>query len=91
MKLFLDAKRQPDVDWVWSRTAHGAITMLKGGCVEKISFAPDQPNLVEPVLDWMIENDSPADRAIHKVTAKPKFFRKLFRSAAQPVPQDMAS
>lgn len=65
MKLWLDTKREPDVSWVWSRTAHGAITMLKGGCVEMISFAPDQHKMVNEVVDWMIENDSPARRSVH--------------------------
>ena len=65
MKLWLDAKREPEVDWVWSRTAQGAITMLRGGCVEKISFAPDQSKMINEVLDWMIENESRAARSIH--------------------------
>lgn len=92
MKIWLDTKRQPDVDWVWSKTPAGAITMLAGGCVEKISFAPDQPNLVGPVVDWMIEQDSPARTAVHSPTAKAKKPRKLFRSAAQvPMPETEAS
>ena len=88
MKLFLDKKRQPDVDWVWSKTVGGAIAMLKGGCVEKISFAPDQPDLVAPVVDWMIENESTSKRAVHPTGARAKKYRKLLRSAVQADPQE---
>ena len=88
MKLWIDENRQPDVDWVWSKTSHGAITMLRGGCVEKVSFAPDQPGLVEPVLDWMIGNDSPARTAVHSSGAKAAKFRKLLRCPVQSSPQE---
>lgn len=88
MKLWVDADRPPDVDWVWSKTTQGAITMLKGGCVERISFAPDQPDLVEPVLDWMISNESEAKRAVHPRSARAKNFHKLLRSAVQVAPPE---
>lgn len=91
MKVWLDSRRQPDVDWVWSKTSHGAIVMLSGGCVEKISFAPDQPHLVEPVVDWMIENDSTSRRAMHKTGARAKKHRNLIRIAAQPDPDRRAA
>lgn len=66
MKLWLDAHRQPEVDWVWARTARCAIVMLRGGCVERISFAPDQRELVSPVVDWMINNEvHPGSREVH--------------------------
>lgn len=65
MKLWLDELREPEVSWVWSRTAQGAIRMLSGGCVERISFAPDQYPLIRPVVDWMIENLHDADRSMH--------------------------
>jgi hypothetical protein len=77
MKIWLDADRQPDVDWVWPKTVGCAIVLLSGGCVEKISFAPDQPDLVEPVVDWMIRHDSPARRAVHKPTAQARKPRHL--------------
>lgn len=69
MRLWLDAHREPDVRWVWSKTVGGAITMLAGGCVEKISFAPDQRDLVAPVVDWMIENEVHPARTVHTHTA----------------------
>lgn len=68
MKLWLDEKREPSVDWVWARTAHCAITMLRGGCVERISFAPDQRSVVKPVVEWMIANDVHPGRQTHKRT-----------------------
>ena len=66
MKLWLDAKREPDVEWVWAKTAHCAITMLRGGCVERISFAPDQRRIVAEVVEWMIANDVHPGRRTHK-------------------------
>jgi hypothetical protein len=66
VKLWLDAKREPEVSWVWAKTAHCAIAMLRGGCVERVSFAPDQHPMVEEVLEWMIENESRADRSVHR-------------------------
>lgn len=69
MKVWLDAKREPDPDWVWCKAECSAIAMLKGGNVEYISFAPDQRKLVAAVTDWMIENDvHPERREIHKRT-----------------------
>lgn len=88
MKLWLDAKREPDVDWVWSKTAHGAIVMLRGGCVEKISFAPDQREMINEVLDWMIENESRADRTIHPRNGGVKYSRGLVKVT---VPKSAAS
>lgn len=82
MKLWLDAKREPEVDWVWAKTAHCAIVMLQGGCVEKISFAPDQRKTINQVLDWMIEHESRADRAIHLRTDGAKKPRKLLKLRA---------
>jgi hypothetical protein len=69
VKLWLDAHREPDVNWVWAKTAHCAIVLLRGGCVEAISFAPDQRDLVAPVVDWMIENEVHPARAVHATTA----------------------
>jgi hypothetical protein len=66
MKLWLDTTREPEPNWVWAKTAHCAIVMLTGGCVERISFAPDQAAIVTPVLDWMLANNSPARRSVHK-------------------------
>jgi hypothetical protein len=86
MKVWLDSRRQPDVDWVWSQTSTGAVILLRGGCVEKISFAPDQPDLVEPVVDWMIENGVTTGRATHKTTARAKKHRKLLQIPAQDDP-----
>jgi hypothetical protein len=65
MKLWLDEHREPEVRWVWARTSHLAILLLRGGNVEKISFAPDQRNIVAPVVDWMIENGVHPVRRIH--------------------------
>lgn len=62
MKLWVDAKREPDVDWVWTRTVRGAVAMLAGGNVERISFAPDQRDLVSEVVDWMIAAEIHPDR-----------------------------
>lgn len=64
MRMWLDAEREPEVCWVWARTAHCAIVMLRGGCVDTISFAPDQRDLVAPVVDWMIENEVHPDRRV---------------------------
>ena len=67
MKLWLDAKREPDPDWVWCKAECSAIAMLKGGCVDHISFAPDQRKLVSAVTDWMIVNDvHPRRREVHR-------------------------
>lgn len=79
MKLWLDHQREPDVDWVWSRTVEGAITMLRGGCVEKISFAPDQKVLVAPVVEWMMENDSTARCATHSRTGGARQPREVLK------------
>ncbi len=86
MKLWVDAKREPDPDWVWAKTDHCAIVMLKGGNVDRVSFAPDQRKLVAPVVDWMIENNvHPARRDVHKRSDGVKFprgFLKINRVAA---------
>lgn len=79
MKLWVDAKREPEVCWVWAKTSHCAITMLRGGCVEKISLAPDQRKLVAPVVDWMIDNDVHPDRQTHKRTEGVKYPRGLLK------------
>lgn len=68
MKLWLDAKREPSVDWVWAKTPELAIILLKGGNVERISFAPDQRRIVRPVVKWMIANDVHPTRRTHKRT-----------------------
>lgn len=78
IKLWIDEKREPDVDWVWTRTVAGTIAMLKGGCVDRISFAPDQRDLVSDVVDWMIDHEvHPARREIHPRSAKAKNPRML--------------
>lgn len=85
MKLWLDAKREPEVDWVWAKTSHLAIVLLRGGNVEKISFAPDQRKLVAPVVDWMIEHDVHPERQTHKRDGgvrHPRGLLKLNRVAA---------
>lgn len=86
MKLWVDGKREPEVDWVWARTAHCAIVMLRGGNVERISFSPDQRKLVGEVVDWMIENNvHPAKREVHSRNdgvKHPRGFLKLNRVAA---------
>lgn len=79
MKLWLDAKREPDVNWVWAKTSHLAITLLKGGCVERISFAPDQRKMVNEVVNWMIANDVHPKRGIHKRTDGAKVSRPLLQ------------
>lgn len=83
MKVWLDAHREPEVDWVWSRTVQGAIIMLRGGCVERISFAPDQRrDLINPVVDWMIEHGSAARRSVHRPDGgvrRPRGFLQLKR------------
>lgn len=77
MKLWLDAAREPDVDWVWAKTAHCAIVLLRGGCVEQISFAPDQRLMVNEVVNWMIAHDNQADPVIHKRTDGVRYSRGL--------------
>lgn len=79
MKLWLDAHREPDVDWVWAKTAHCAIVMLRGGCVDKISLAPDQRPMINEVLDWMIANDARALRTVHKTGDGVRYPRGLLR------------
>lgn len=79
MRLWLDTHREPEVCWVWSKTAAGAITLLAGGCVDRISFAPDQHAMVAEVLDWMIENGSRSDRAVHHPTAGVRYPRGLLQ------------
>ena len=86
MKLWLDAKREPEPQWVWAKTAHCAIVMLKGGCVDKISFAPDQRAIVAPVVDWMIDNDVHPHRATHKRgdgVGEPRGFLQVISRAAR--------
>lgn len=69
------------MDWVWTRTAGGAIAMLKGGNVERISFAPDQRKLVTDVVDWMIAHEiHPHRREIHPRNAKVKNRRPMLVS-----------
>jgi hypothetical protein len=65
VKLWLDAHREPELDWVWAKTAHCALVLLGGGCVEKISLAPDQPSVTGPVTDWMINTGSPSRCTTH--------------------------
>lgn len=79
MKLWLDAKREPDVDWVWARTAHCAIVLLGGGCVDKISLAPDQRSMVNEVLDWMIAHQSDAHPTTHKTSDGVRYPRGLLK------------
>ena len=86
MKLWVDAKREPEVDWVWCRTEASAIAMLRGGNVERISFSPDQRKLVAAVVDWMIENEiHPERREVHNRgdgVKHPRGLLKLNRVAA---------
>ena len=79
MKLWLDASREPEVDWVWAKTAHTAIVLLRGGCVDKISFPPDQHDTVAPVLDWMMRNASRAKTGMHKHGDGVRYPRGLLR------------
>ena len=82
MKLWVDAKRGPEVDWVWVKMPVSAIAMLRGGNVESVSFAPDQSKLVGEVVDWMVENGSTATRTIHRSTAGVKYPRGLLQANA---------
>lgn len=77
MNLWLDDKREPDPRWVWAKTSHCAIVMLTGGNVDKISFAPDQLELVAPVVDWMLANNVHPSRAIHPRSGGVKSSRGL--------------
>jgi len=85
MKLWLDAKRVPDYDWVWATTPACAIVLLRGGCVDKISFAPDQKKIVSPVVEWMIKNDIHPERQVHRRTEgkrkPPSLVRLVMRAA----------
>jgi len=87
MKVWLDAKLEPEVQWVWAKTAHCALTLLKGGCVERISLAPDQSELTAEVTDWMIASDSPAHCTVHPVDGGVKVSR-LLRIPPQKIPAD---
>lgn len=86
MKLWLDDTREPEVCWVWARTARCAITLLRGGNVEHISFAPDRRGLVSEVVDWMIENEvHPERRTVHRRDGgakKPRAFLQIRRQAS---------
>lgn len=86
MKLWLDSRREPEVDWVWSRTAQGAITFLRGGCVDRISFAPDQGDAVEAVVDWMIDNDVHPRRGTHDHDGGVRLPRGFLRIPRQETP-----
>jgi hypothetical protein len=67
MKLWVDAERQPEPDWVWAKMPCSAIVFLQSGLVEQISFAPDQRKLVGDVVEWMIShNVHPRVHEIHK-------------------------
>lgn len=83
MKLFLDSHREPEPTWVWAKTAHCAITFLRGGNVDLISFAPDQAKTVEEVTTWMIENCVHPQRATHLATVKPR--RKMLQALIEKV------
>lgn len=86
MKLWLDSRREPEVDWVWAKTAHCAVVFLRGGNVERISFAPDQRELVSEVVDWMIDHEvHPARRSVHRHDGGVKYprgFLKLRRAVS---------
>jgi hypothetical protein len=90
MKLWLDAHREPDVDWVWAKTAHCAIVLLGGGCVERISLAPDQPTVTSPVTDWMIDTESPSRCSTHTTKCGVKKSR-LIRIPVQKIPDKRRS
>lgn len=79
MKLWLDAEREPDVDWVWARTAHCAIVLLSGGCVDRISLPPDQRPTANEVLDWMIAHESDAHPTTHGPADGVRYPRGLLR------------
>ena len=79
MKLWLDARREPDVDWVWATTSALAVTLLAGGCVERISFAPDQRRLVTPVVDWMIAHNVHPRRGVHRRDGGVRYPRGLLQ------------
>lgn len=70
MKIWVDAKRQPEPNWVWAKMPCSAIALLSGGNVEHISFAPDQRKLVKEVVEWMVVNNvHPRIREVHKRNA----------------------
>ena len=78
MKLFLDANREPGPEWVWAKTAHCAITFLKGGNVEEISLPPDQTPLSEEVSQWMLDDQCYPKQTTHLATGRPR--RKMLQS-----------
>ena len=90
MKLWLDANREPEVQWVWAKTAHCAMTLLKGGCVDQISLAPDQSELTAEVTDWMIASDHPPRSTVHPVDGGVKK-SKLLRIPPQKIPVSRAA
>lgn len=79
IKLWVDSHREPDVDWVWAKTAQCALVMLKGGCVERISVAPDQPDLVSPVLKWLDDRNVHPDREVHAIDGGVRYPRGLLQ------------
>lgn len=64
MKLWVDSRRQPTVDWVWSQTAGGAIALLGGGCVERISLPPER-GLRSEICSWIEESGHQIEIEVH--------------------------
>lgn len=82
MKLWVDAKREPEVDWVWAKLATTAITMLRGGCVEQVSFAPDQSKMVAEVKAWMLANGVNPPHGAHRRGDGVRFARGMLQCRA---------
>lgn len=79
MKVWVDSHREPEVDWAWSKMPVSATRMLAGGCVEKISLAPDQPELTGPVTEWMDSHDVHPITTTHGSTDGVRFPRGLMK------------
>lgn len=82
MRLWVDARREPEVCWVWCRTAGSAIVMLRGGCVERLSLPPDQRDLTATVRDWLIRHGSELEPETHSRSAGVRRHRMMQLRAA---------
>lgn len=65
MKVWVDNRRVPPPDWVWSWTPGGALAMLRTGLVECISLPPDQQQTSFEVVDWMADHCWPSSVLMH--------------------------